>query len=78
MKHGAERHNVGGTDQTIRWLVGGVLIIAAMVAEMPMGVRVVLVVIGVAALLTAFTRYCPVNKMLGRNSHGDEGAEMDV
>lgn len=78
MKHGVLSHNVGGMDQTVRWLIGGILIIAAMVAEMPMGLRVVLILIGVGALLTAFTRYCPINKMLGRNSHGDEGAEMDV
>jgi hypothetical protein len=78
MKHGVVRHNVGGLDQTIRWLIGAVLIIAAMVATMPMGLRVVLIVVGAGALWTAFTRYCPINKMLGRNSHGDEGEEMDV
>ena len=77
MKHGVV-HNVGGLDQTIRWLIGGLLIIVGAVAEMALGLRIVLFVIGVAALLTAYTRYCPINKMLGRNSHGDEGVEMDV
>jgi hypothetical protein len=41
-------------------------------------VTAILGVIGVYALATGALRYCPINTMLKRNSHGDEGVEMDA
>ena len=71
-----KHHNVGGTEQTIRFVVGAILIMIAAVSFSP--VTMVLGVIGVYALATGAMRYCPINAMLKRNSHGDEGVEMDA
>ena len=71
-----KQHNVGGTEQTVRFVIGAVLIMAAAVHTTP--VTMLLGVVGVVLLATGALRYCPINTMLKRNSHGDEGVEMDA
>ena len=71
-----KHHNVGGTEQTVRFVIGAILIVIAAVKTNP--ATMAIGVIGVYVLATAAMRYCPVNAMLKRNSHGDEGVEMDA
>lgn len=74
MKH--KHHNVGGTEQTVRFVIGAILIVIAAVNTN--AITLAVGVVGVYVLATAAMRYCPVNAMLKRNSHGDEGVEMDA
>ena len=71
-----KHHNVGGTEQTVRFVLGAILIMTAAVSFHPS--TAILGLIGVYALATGAMRYCPITAMLKRNSHGDEGVEMDA
>ncbi len=57
--------NVGGTDRTIRIVLGILLVIAGLFAQLEMTWRIVVLVVGAIALVTAFVRFCPINAMLG-------------
>ncbi len=60
--------NVGGIDRTARIVVGIILLIVGLVAPIGMTWRIVALVIAAIALVTAFTRLCPVNAILGINT----------
>ncbi len=72
-------HNVGGTDRTVRCVLGGILAVvgalgyAGMVpvafGPFPQALTaLVLVVVGIVLVATAQTRKCPINKAVGRNT----------
>lgn len=60
--------NVGGADQTIRIVVGVVMIALAMFADMTTGWRIVAWVVAAVSFLTAVSGFCPLNKRLGINT----------
>lgn len=64
--------NVGGIDRNIRFVVGVVLLIVGLLAPMDMTWRIVAVVIGAIALITAFAKFCPINAMLGVDTSKEE------
>ncbi len=57
--------NVGGMDRTLRIVVGVVLLLIAFFSPIGTVWRVVALVVAAIALVTAGTRFCPVNKALG-------------
>jgi hypothetical protein len=55
------KRNVGGADRTLRWIAGAGLLTLAFIVDMASGWRLLAFLIGVAAVLTALVRYCPIN-----------------
>ncbi len=65
--------NVGGVDRTARIVLGLVLLAVGFFVQLDMTWRIVVLVIGAIALITAFSRFCPINAMLGIDtSKGEE------
>ncbi len=65
--------NVGGVDRTARIVLGLVLLAVGFFVQLDMTWRIVVLVIGAIALITAFVRFCPINAMLGIDtSKGEE------
>lgn len=62
------KHNVGGWDKNLRFLVGGSAIAAALAGRMPVGVKLGLLIVGAMELVTASAEYCPVNELLGMDT----------
>lgn len=62
------RRNVGGRDRALRLGVGGAAAITALTADGPI-MTAVLALIGLAALATGATGYCPVSRALGRDTY---------
>lgn len=63
--------NVGGVDRAVRLAIGAVLPLAAALAPMGSGWRVVAGTVGGIALATALGGYCPLNQLLGVDTaHG--------
>ncbi len=60
--------NVGGTEKGIRLIVAGLLIIAAVVLDLPTWGTTTLSTVGIVALLTGITGYCPAWTLFGINS----------
>jgi len=65
--------NVGGADRTLRSIVGAVFVALSFFVDMP-GWSMLAFAVGIAAVATAFLRYCPINTVLGRNSNRDASA----
>lgn len=61
--------NVGGAERGLRVTLGIVLAILAWVVVATV-LKVVLGLLAVVMLVTALTRYCPLNSLVGRNSCG--------
>lgn len=65
--------NVGGIDRTSRIVIGLVLLAVGLAAPIEMIWRIVAMVIGSIALVTAIVRYCPANAIFGVNTcEGEE------
>ncbi len=60
--------NIGSTDKTIRIIIGLVLILAALLASMSGALKVILLVVGIIALITAFTGFCLLYRLVGINT----------
>lgn len=73
----AMKTNVGGWDRNVRWIVGAGALVAGAVAPLRLPWRIGLLAFGAAELITAGSRYCPVNEMLGRNTTG-EGVKAEL
>ncbi len=69
------KQNVGGMDRTARFVIGIVLLAVALFAPAAMGWRIVALIIAVIALVTATTRYCPVNAAIGIDTSGGAKAQ---
>lgn len=74
---GYER-NVGGTERTIRYILGGLCVLAGIgVVTVPVpgnplvtaGLAVVLLIGGAYLIYEARVQYCPLNHTLDRNTH---------
>ena len=59
------KHNVGGWDRNLRWVVGSTAVVAALATRIPLGLKIGLLVLGAVEMVTATARYCPVNEALG-------------
>jgi hypothetical protein len=62
--HPSVKRNVGGADRVLRFVVGITLLTLALVVDMAAGWRLAAFLVGVAAVLTALLRYCPINAAL--------------
>lgn len=60
--------NVGGSERVFRLVVGVAALAAALMLELETGWRIALFVVAAVGFLTAASRYCPMNSLLGRNS----------
>jgi hypothetical protein len=60
--------NVGGWDRNIRYAVGTGALAAGLFAPISRGWRMAAFALATSELLTATTRYCPLNQMLGINT----------
>lgn len=60
--------NVGGADKTIRIIVGIVMIVLMLFADLDATWEVVAGVVAAISLVTAFVGFCPLNKLLGINT----------
>jgi len=60
--------NVGGTEKGIRFVVGGLLIAAALAFDLPTWGTATLSVVGIVALLTGTVGYCPAWTVFGLNT----------
>ncbi len=69
------RQNVGGWDRNTRWILGSAAAIAALAAPLPKWWRIGLLSFATTELVTAATRYCPVNHALGVNTRRQDLAE---
>lgn len=59
------KNNVGRWDRNLRWVLGGTAALAALTTKIPLGLKIGLLVVGPAELITASARYCPLNQALG-------------
>lgn len=59
--------NVGGTERIVRFVLG-IIFVAGSFYSLSGAAQIIGYAIGVIALLTAITRYCPLNSAMGRNS----------
>lgn len=59
------RCNVGGIDRGLRAVLGVALVLATVLLPLDVVWRVVLLIVAGIAFLTVFTRYCPLNAMIG-------------
>ena len=60
--------NVGGTEKGIRLVVGGVLLVAALVVDLPTWGTALVSVVGMIAVLTGAVGYCPAWTLFGINT----------
>ena len=60
--------NVGGTEKVIRFVLGGVLMVVALVLDLPTWGTVTLSVVGIVALVTGAVGYCPAWTLFGINT----------
>ena len=60
--------NVGGADKTFRIVLGLVLLGIALFAEMKPFWLILTLLVAAIALVTAFTRFCPLNYAIGIDS----------
>jgi hypothetical protein len=60
--------NVGGTERTIRVLIGLVLIVLGLTHVVTGTGAIVAYVVGAIALVTGLVRFCPAWKLLGINT----------
>ncbi len=59
------KENVGGLDRKMRWILGTAALVTAFTAPLPKGWRISLLAFGATEFLTAGSRYCPMNELLG-------------
>lgn len=68
--------NVGGTDRTLRLVVGVVLLLLGFFAPLTPLWQTVVFVLAAVALVTAIIRFCPANALIGLNTaRSDRRAE---
>ena len=60
--------NVGGTEKGIRLVLGALLVVGAVVLNLPTWGTATLSVVGAIALLTGTVGYCPAWSILGINT----------
>lgn len=61
--------NVGGMDRTGRIIIGIVLVLVAVLADIGTGWRIAAGVVAAIALVTAASRFCPANALLGIDTY---------
>ena len=62
------KKTVGSVDKVIRIILGLFLLIIAFALSVWQTLKVILIVVGVIALLTAITSICPLYSLLGINT----------
>lgn len=68
--------NVGGTDKTVRLIVGILLVAVGLLADLGTTWTIVVYAAAVIALLTAFVGYCPLNALFGRDTCAPQSASQ--
>lgn len=68
------KRNVGGADRAVRWIVGIALLALAFFTDMANGWQLLAFLAGAAAVLTALSRYCPLNATLRVDTSAREPA----
>jgi hypothetical protein len=63
--------NIGGGERMVRSAIGVALAAFALLANLQFGWALLAFLVGIALLVTALLRYCPVNAALGRDSTRD-------
>jgi hypothetical protein len=63
--------NIGGAERMLRSVSGVALIGVALLADLQFGWALLMFCAGIALLLTALVRYCPVNAALHRDTTRD-------
>jgi hypothetical protein len=63
--------NIGGAERMLRSAIGVALAAFALFADLQFGWALLVFLLGIALLVTALLRYCPVNALLGRDSTRD-------
>jgi hypothetical protein len=63
--------NIGSGERMLRSATGVALVGVALLADLQFGWALLVLGAGIALLLTALVRYCPVNAALGRDSTED-------
>ncbi len=69
--------NVGGWDRNLRWVIGSGALAAGLLGRFSWPWRVGLLLVGATDLITASTRYCPLNEALGVNTAA-EGLKSEL
>ncbi len=52
----------------MRWFLGSAALLSGMLAPLPKSWRIGLLAFGATEFITAGTRYCPVNELIGINT----------
>jgi uncharacterized membrane protein HdeD (DUF308 family) len=60
--------NVGTTEQKVRIAVGALLLIVGLAANLPAGMNILALVVGVVAVVTGAIRFCPAWSLFGINT----------
>ncbi len=60
--------NIGGTEKGIRLIIAGLLIMAALVLDLPTWGTTTLSAVGIVALLTGTVGHCPAWTLFGINT----------
>jgi len=78
--------NVGGYDRIIRFIVGPILIVAGAAVLLEVGslsagtvgqvLAVLAILIGAVLTVTATTQKCPLNSVIGLNTHRGRSGEQ--
>jgi len=78
--------NVGGYDRIIRFIVGPILIVAGAAVLLEVGslsagtagqvLAVLAILIGAVLTVTATTQKCPLNSVIGLNTHRGRSSEQ--
>lgn len=71
------KKNVGSADKGIRIILGLVLLILAFTVPAGQPAKVVFIVVGIIALLTAITGFCPLYTLLGINTRKVKSKDKD-
>jgi hypothetical protein len=59
------KENVGEVDRNFRFIAGGALLAMAFGSRLRAPWRIAALVLGASELITATTRYCPMNAFIG-------------
>ncbi len=69
--------NVGGVDRSARLGLASMLVGLAVLKKIKGHLRIIAGILGVLGLLSGIMRYCPISKILGRNTCEQKPEPLD-